>query len=112
MNPNEIEVRVDRTGGRLTILLRGELDCATAGDLDAAVADHVGPADHHVVLDLTDVTFCASAGLTSFIRLHNEVRDRGGRFELHGPTGPVLRAIQLCRLDEVLTVTPALAAPA
>lgn len=104
MSHNDLAVRFERTDVRLTVFFSGELDCASVeelGDLKARVAR----TDRDVVLDLSGLRFCASAGLTLFIQLHNLVRDQGHALVLHGPTDGVRRAIQLCRLDEVLAVT-------
>ena len=57
-------------GRRLT--LRGELDLATAGRLEAALADGGGP----VVLDLSALTFMDSTGVRTLLEAAE--RDFGG----------------------------------
>lgn len=102
-------IRCERSAELLTIHLSGELDCATTDDLRDQIVAHVGDAPR-VVLDVTGVTFCSSSGLTLFIQVHTHLRDRGGDLTLHGPVPSVLRSIEMCRLDQVLTITPALTA--
>ncbi len=54
----DLTVKPDPQGGR-RLTLRGELDLATAGRLEAALAEAGGP----VVLDLTGLTFMDSTGV-------------------------------------------------
>jgi anti-sigma B factor antagonist len=60
-------VRVISTGERAArVLVTGELDLATAPKLDQALATALGDADE-VVLDLSQVTFIDSTGLSTIL---------------------------------------------
>lgn len=109
---DDLSVGFDRAGSHLTIYLAGELDCANVDDLASRIAPHIHPTDHLVWVDLAAVTFCGSAGITLFIQLHNLVTDHGGRFTLYRPSPAVMRTISLCQLDQVLSVSQPLVAPA
>ncbi|HWJ63043.1 MAG TPA: STAS domain-containing protein [Acidimicrobiales bacterium] len=104
MTINRAAVRCDRVGDHLTLFLTGELDCASAGELGTQVIPFILPTDERVRVDLSGVTFCGSAGLTLFVQLHNLVRDRGGELTFYAPPATVMRSIELCRLDELLTI--------
>jgi anti-anti-sigma factor len=59
--------------GAVTIRVRGEIDLATAPELEACLLDVGGQA---VDLDLSGVTFCDGAGL----RVLDQARDRLGEY--------------------------------
>ncbi len=62
----------------IVVAVAGELDLATAPRMRAYLVDETAPRPAHLVLDLSGVTFMASAG----IRLLLEAR--GGSDEIHG----------------------------
>lgn len=105
-------VEADRADTHLTIRLIGELDCATAGDLADQVAPYIGDDERLIRLELSEVTFCGSAGITLFIQLHNQARERGFQLLLCAPSKAVMRTLKLCRLHQVLCIEPAPSGPA
>jgi anti-sigma B factor antagonist len=96
----EIEGPV-RERGVTALLLRGELDLATAAELERAVrATGLGG---HLVLDLRGLAFVDSTGLATMVRLEREARAMGGGLScLVGPEGHVRRVLDVTRLGEVL----------
>lgn len=69
-----LTTRVDRLAGDITVLLvDGEIDLATAGILDAAVADATATSSHAVIIDLTGVDFMGSAGLRILAQTHERL---------------------------------------
>lgn len=111
MDLNDVVIRHERTGTTLSVHFTGELDAANVEGLSDRVLPLLERTDQQMVLDLSGVTFCGSAGLSLFIRLHNAARAQGGDLVICSPADAVLRTIRLCRLDDILTVVPALPAP-
>ena len=90
--PTHIESHVD--AGRRFVELRGELDLATIGDLQAELlAPPTGP----VVLDLSGVDFMDTSTLELLIR-HTE------RVRIANPSQPVAHLLRLFGLETHLTV--------
>jgi anti-sigma B factor antagonist len=76
----------------------GELDRTTAGRFDEAVQAVImgaGP----LVLDLSRVRFLDSSGVRSLVKLGLSMRGRA--LVLREPSPPVMRVLQITRLDEV-----------
>jgi anti-sigma B factor antagonist len=106
---------VDAAPGRVAgVVVRGEVDIATAGALtdaiDAAVRLSSGP----FLLDLTDVTFFDSSGLQALLRARSRLAGSERRLALVCPPGAVRRVLEQVRLDELFALydTPAAAAAA
>jgi anti-sigma B factor antagonist len=57
-----------------TVVVRGEIDIATAGLFEAAVSEVARPG-RAVVIDLTDTTFIDSTGLSVLVRLASTLSD-------------------------------------
>src|SRR5690606_381328 len=69
-------------GPEETIRFSGELDLASAADLQAAIQE----ARHHgtswLKLDLREVTFIDSVGLSLLVTAYNRLTEEGGRLHL------------------------------
>jgi anti-sigma B factor antagonist len=88
---------------------RGDLDLAAASPflhetLDALHAHET----RDVILDLAQVGFVDSSGLRGVIRLHHEVRRRGGDVVVNTPSRPVRQLLTLAGLDEVMVIATSL----
>ena len=69
----------------------------------SAIAAGTGP----LVVDLSAVPACDTAGLAMLLTAHRVAVRSGRRLELTGPTPPVTRALLRSRLHRVLHVRPA-----
>lgn len=88
--------------GRHRIAASGELDMFTVPDLRAQARRTARQAEH-VCLDLRDVTFIDSSGLSLLVGLDAESRSEGFAFAIR-PGPAVTRLIELCGLRGVLPV--------
>lgn len=88
------------------ITAEGDVDMRTAPTLQNAVTatvDQVAPGPY--VLDLTNVTFLGSAGLTALVAVHRHVESRGDVLRIVVDANrPVIRPIELTGLDTALNL--------
>ncbi|MFG3558551.1 STAS domain-containing protein [Micromonospora sp. NPDC047557] len=101
----------ERDGGAACLRLAGELDLSTAGELAAAIDKLTAAGERHVLLDLTDLTFCDSTGMAVFVRGDNQVAADGGWLRITGATGRVERVLRVTGLADVLRYLPDTADP-
>ena len=103
-SPLSIDVSGDN--GVCVVRLSGELDVATAPELDARIS---GVLDEHaggVVVDLTPLSFLDSKGLACFLRAASR---HPGRIAIASPRERITRLFQATGLAERLQVRPSLA---
>ena len=79
----------------------GELDMATAPEVQARLAVHRGPA----ILDLHQVTFIDSTGLRALV-VAAQGRHRAESLVLRAPSPAVRRLLELTELTEQLAIEP------
>lgn len=111
------ELHVDRTEEDSALVYRvsGEVDTLTAPELDRALGGIYDSATHvsHVVLDLTEVPFLSSAGLSVLVEHHGRCARDGITLAVVATHRATLRAIQITALDRIIplhgTVADALA---
>jgi len=103
MQSRRFRCDVARNGDGVRITLEGELDIATAPEVEAALRDAAGePAAGPCVLDLRALTFMDSSGLRTILSANGAAR-RGGR-QLRIVAGPpaVQRVFEICGVTDGL----------
>jgi len=81
----------------------GELDLATCGELASAVDDALRRTPAPTILvDLRELEFCDSSGLTVLLRVVRQAEMRRIELALTRPPDPAWRTFELTALDQVL----------
>lgn len=92
---------------------------ALNGRLDATWADYVGNAidaaihqgEHRIDLDMSQVPYISSAGISLLLKYRRKLASVGGRLVIQNPNENVLSIFQLMRLTNILLDTPNSASP-
>ncbi|GAB2895922.1 hypothetical protein GCM10027074_74370 [Streptomyces deserti] len=105
--PAGLSVVSTTTDGIRVLTLAGEIDHHTGEQLSTAldVSDTARP---RIVIDLRQVTFMDSSGINILIAAHQAVTAAGGWLRLAGPTGSVMRILQLVGVDALIDCRPTL----
>lgn len=86
------------------VTLRGELDLAGESELRDRLRTACDENDGRVVLDLGELSFIDSTGLSILVEYHARTRAAGGRLVLLAPRPTVVRILNITGLDERLTI--------
>lgn len=104
--PPPLSLRFSRRDRHVVIEVAGELDLATAPLLHERLADIIDAQGNlAVVLDLAELTFVDSSGLTALVTAHKRLQSHGGRLVLTRPGPATRRALEITGLHRLLTVT-------
>ena len=76
------------------LALRGELDMATAGQLDPVIQEVVVVTEGDLLLDLTEVSFMDSSGVNALLRAQSLLGREERRMAIVCPQGPVGRVLE------------------
>jgi len=90
---------VRRTNGSTAIAVAGEIDGATAPELDAALGVFEQEA---VTVDLSGVNFLDSSGLGTLVEAHKRIGLAGGRMAVTGAQPNVQKVFELTNLADLL----------
>ena len=93
-------------GDRACVQIAGELDMATAAEVDRAVKDCLACHPRHLELDLDCLTFCDATGLRALRRARDTAQARGCTFRVSGATPHVQRIFALLLAPDLLTPPP------
>jgi anti-sigma B factor antagonist len=97
-------LRIDQRsdGDRHTLVLTGELDMATAPELEQHAQRVCSERANELVLDLTRLDFVDSAGLNALLRVRATCEDSRCDFLLTPGTRPVQRLFEVTRVIDRL----------
>jgi anti-sigma B factor antagonist len=100
--PRPFEVALEPHRDTIVVKLRGELDIASVGALDARFSEVLEAGFGRVVADLRALTFIDSSGLNSIVEMNRSTAEAEIDFALvRGPHG-VHRAFELTQIEQLL----------
>lgn len=97
-------VRTERAGDAVVLAVSGEVDMITAPDLDAHTSHALQDRPPVLVIDLTEVTFLGSAGMSSLVAAGRDSEGTAVRIVATGSA--TARPMQLVGLDQLLAIHP------
>ena len=97
-----LELKVEENSGVACVVASGELDLATAEELEEALRRQERDEPPMLVLDLREITFMDSTGLRAVIAADSRARDRGARLVIVRAPEEVDRVFRLTKMDEHL----------
>ncbi|GIF11280.1 STAS domain-containing protein [Actinoplanes teichomyceticus] len=86
--------------------LRGELDADSAGALHTVLSDLLKRPVPRIVVDLTDLKFCDSIGLSAFITSKEVIVSRGGWLSFAGPRPFMAQLLETIGLSRYFAIFP------
>jgi anti-sigma B factor antagonist len=98
----QFEVTAEKLNdGTHEIRLSGELDQATAPELEEPLAEALGDGNGAVLVNLTDCEFIDSTGIAVLVRANDELKDQDERrLLLCCPHSQVRRLLQVTGIDK------------
>ena len=105
------ELSSESHGARTHVIhVKGEIHVSTAKEFAQRLDDAIAHEASQIVLDLTEVEFIDSTGLTVLLNGLRSITLRGGRLALAISNPTVLRLFEITRLDTTFDIEPTLQA--
>jgi anti-sigma B factor antagonist len=87
-----------------SVAIAGRLTAAEAPAIRQEILDVLARGDSRLVLDLSELAFCDSSGLSVLISALKAARGNGGNVVLAGLTPTIRALIELTRLQQVFEI--------
>jgi anti-sigma B factor antagonist len=100
----DVVVSEQPTGQATVIRLAGQLDIDSAPMLRATVEEMLERSVNRIVVDLGELDFCDSIGLSTFVLAHQSCAEGGGYLRLAAPSPFLLRVLTTVGLRGKLPV--------
>lgn len=99
----EMNTRLGPDGWTI-VEISGEIDLATAGEIEALLLAELEAGRHRIMTDLRDVGFMDSSGLGLLLRTYKKARQMGGDLIVVCSGGSVRRVLTASGLDKKVRV--------
>jgi anti-sigma B factor antagonist len=103
--PHSLLLKAEQDGDLLRICLKGDLDMRSAPRLERFLERLGDPRGWTIVLDLSEVTFVDSSGLTAMVGLTLRGRQEGFTAIVEHPSAAVRRVLERTGLNNLLLGT-------
>ncbi len=104
MDSGQLELKMVSADGHGTVHLVGELDLSSASKLRNALDGLYRAGTTSLILDLSELAFVDSTGLSEFVGALKHCRQRGGDVVLRSPTRSTAKVLAICGLDRIFTI--------
>jgi anti-sigma B factor antagonist len=104
VSPDSFRTAVVASNDSVVVMLQGELDLHAAPSLARTLDEFVGGGRPLVVLDLSELTFVDSQGLSILIVLEQQLRERRQNLTIRAPRPAQLKLLEIMGLTEHLNV--------
>lgn len=99
---NRFAVALDSDPHGVRVRLTGELDLASAPELDRLLSELAGDGHDRVLIDLSDLEFMDSTGLAVIVRAHRDAAANGHHVALRRGSPQVQRLFEITGLVDRL----------
>jgi anti-sigma B factor antagonist len=100
-------LREEQVDQRITVVsVEGEIHLSTAPEFSQLLSSVIASEPAGLVLDLTDVVFIDSTGLSVLLNALRDLTHAGGRLALASANPTVLRLFEITHLDETFDLHP------
>ena len=101
----DFAIRVVQADQATTLVVTGEVDLSTAGELAEAGLAALAAGAAVVIVDLSGVTFLDSTGLAALVTINNRARNDGAALIIARPRARVRQLFHITGLDAAFTIT-------
>jgi anti-sigma B factor antagonist len=102
----EFSIQTVTEGPTTTLRVAGEVDLATADELNQAAAAALEGGTKALVIDLAEVTFLDSTGLAVLVAVTNQTSAGGISLTIRDPAPRVRNVIRITGLGQFLPIAP------
>lgn len=106
MEPVSLVTHTDIVDGSAVVSVVGDVDLVSAAHLREVMEDALGRSPD-LIVDVGEMTFIDSSGLSALVHAHRHAADAGGSMTVRRPSPMLKRLLSITRLDTVLVVDEA-----
>ncbi|MBN1405971.1 MAG: STAS domain-containing protein [Candidatus Omnitrophica bacterium] len=101
-----LEIELEGTEDTMLMVLSGQVDNYTAGEITKLINEHINNGNLKVVIDLTNVDYLDSAGLSAIISSKIRLAKRKGALRLAGLKGKAKEVFDISNLTQMFDIYP------
>ena len=104
----DLGIKTRQAGPVTVVSVTGELDVHTARDLELALGDLISDGQHDVVIDLRELSFLDSTGLSVLVKSLKWAKEAGGGLRVVAADDKINKVFTITGLDSAMSLSPTL----
>lgn len=100
----DLRIEVGNTTSPTTVALTGEIDLTSSRRLREVLLSIANSGEHRVVVDMSNVTFMDSTGLSALVAARKRFGAMDGQMTIRSPSRGVRRVLEVTGLSRVFTI--------
>lgn len=104
-----MQIRLESSGELLELFVEGVLDNDSSTHFRDTIEEAIHEGWHRILVDLSDVSYMSSAGVSAFLSSHAQLQKLNGLFGLCNLSEPVKRVLVQTKLLDKLQCSPEIA---
>lgn len=101
-----LEIKIDRMAEAYVVRIIGDANVRDVDGMERQLLPIVALSSARVVLDLSEMTFISSLGISVLLNLQRGVRGKGGTVRFAAPQPLIRDLFTKCRLDAAMKLYP------
>jgi anti-anti-sigma factor len=103
--PDDMSITDVMSSGKVAVIrIAGRLDARTTQNLMKHCSDLRSKGFHHLLINLSDISFIASSGIGTFLALTEDLKEIGGSLHLIELSPAVESVVKLLNLGQFLAI--------
>ena len=104
MGDTNFEFAIRENNGRLTLVLRGDLDAYTGPRFTEWLRKTVAAGRGDVVMDMSDVTFVDSSGIAILVATAKQLQTRDSKLVVQSPPRMVAKVLEMTGVTKLVKI--------
>jgi anti-anti-sigma factor len=100
-----MDIEESRTGGAVTLALKGRLDGASSGGFETRMLAQIDAGDRNFLIDMAQLDYISSVGLRVFMLATKRLKPLGGRIVLCALQPSIKQLFDIAGFSTIFTIT-------
>lgn len=99
-------IEESEANGEVTIVVRGDIDLYSSPQFRQSLWNAIERVNKGVSVDLEQITYMDSSGVATLVEALRGIAKKDASLTLIAPSQPVVKVLQLARLDTIFDIRP------
>ena len=102
MKEDDLIITINKGQDADRFIIKGRMNAVSAPELERKIEKAIDEGTKNIVLNMFEVEFLSSAGIRVILKIHKQMSQLGGKFNIERPSENVRNVLGMTALDEML----------
>ena len=102
MKEEDLIITIHKSQDVDRFIIKGRMNAVSAPELERKIENAINEGTKNIVLNMFEVEFLSSAGIRVILKIHKQMSQQGGKFNIEHPSDNVRNVLGMTALDEML----------